>query len=88
METKKHLATITILVKDRQSNVHRVNKLLTDNGNLVMARLGVNIEPRCVEHCTGMITVAVKGTKTEIIKLTKKINKLYGIVAKESIMTE
>ena len=88
MPGKKHLATITILVKDRQSNVQRVNKLLTDNGYLVMARLGVNVEPKCMEHCVGMITVAIKGSKEEITELTKKLDKLYGIVAKTSIMTE
>jgi len=88
MPLKKHFATITILVKDRQSNVARVNKLLTDNGHLIVARLGVNIEPKCIKYCTGMITLATKGSKEEIVELTKKLDKLYGIVAKASIMTE
>ncbi|MFH1522541.1 MAG: hypothetical protein ABIE43_01825 [Patescibacteria group bacterium] len=88
MADKKHLATITILVKDRQKNVKAMNKILTDNGHLIMARLGVNPQKSCVENCTGLITVAVEGTKIEIRGLTKKLDKLYGIVAKVNIMTD
>ena len=85
---KKHLATITILIKDRQMHSREVNEMLTENGHLIMARLGVNVQKSCVEHCTGMITVAVENTAEEINNLTKKLDGLYGIVAKACIMTE
>ena len=88
MPNKKRLATITILVKDRQTNSENVNKLLTENGHLIMARLGVNAQRSCVENCTGLIIVAVEDTAKEINDLTKKLDGLYGIVAKTSIMTE
>lgn len=87
MENKKHLATITILVKDRQTNSKDVQQILTDNGHLIIARLGVNVQRSCVENCTGLITVAVEGTADEINGLTEKIDSLYGIVAKNNIMT-
>jgi len=85
---KKHLATISILVKDRQSHAKDVNEILTTNGHLIMARLGVNVQKSCVEHCTGFITVAVEATASEISKLTKELDELYGIVAKSSVLTE
>ena len=88
MPNKKHLAMITILVKDRQNNSENINKMLTENGHLVMARLGVNVQRSCVENCTGLIAVAVEGTAKEINNLTKKIDGLYGIVAKNNIITE
>jgi len=88
MPTKKHLATITILVKDRQMHAKDVNRLLTENGDIVLARLGVNVQRTCVENCTGMITVAVEATAEEISGLTKKLDELYGIVAKASVMTD
>ena len=88
MPNKKHLATITILVKDRQTNSENVNKMLTENSYLIMARLGVNVQRSCVENCTGMITAAVEGTTKEINDLTEKLDGLYGIVAKANIMTE
>jgi hypothetical protein len=88
MAEKKHLATITILVKDRQIHAKDVNRILTDNGKLIIARLGVNVQRSCIKHCTGVITVAIEGTAKQINDLTKKLDGLYGIVAKANIMTE
>ena len=88
MAEKKHLGTITILVKDRQMHAKDVQQMLTDNGHLVIARMGVNVQPACIEHCTGLITVAVKGSIKEIKELGKKINSLYGIVAKTVIISD
>ncbi len=85
---KKHLATITILVKDRQMHVGDMQKILTENGHLILARLGVNIQRACIEHCTGFITIAIEGTSKEIRDLTKKLDKLYGIVAKACVVTD
>lgn len=86
--SKKHLATITILVKDRESHAPEVNQLLTDNGHLILARLGVNVQRHCIEHCTAMITIAIEATAEEINSLTKKIDSFYGIVAKSNILTD
>jgi metal-responsive CopG/Arc/MetJ family transcriptional regulator len=88
MAEKKQLGAITILIKDRQMHAKDVNQLLTDAGHLIIARLGVNVQRSCVANCTGMITVAVEGTAKEINSLAKKLDKLYGIVAKANIMTE
>lgn len=85
---KKHLGTITILIKDRQSHAKDVNELLSKNGHLIIARLGVNVQKSCVEHCTGLISIAVEASASEINQLTKEIDDLYGIVAKSSIVTE
>jgi len=85
---KKHLATITILIKDRQTHAENVNQILTENGHLIIARLGVNTQRACIEHCTGLIVIALEATAAEILKLTEKLNKLYGVVAKNSIVTE
>lgn len=88
MPIKKQLAAITILVKDRQKHSNEVQRILTGSGHMIMARLGVNLQRACVENCTGLIVIAVEGTKKEINDLTKKLNKLYGIVAKANIMTD
>ncbi len=88
MAIKKYLASITILVKDRQTHAKDVQQILTDNGHLIMARLGVNVQRSCITNCTGMIVVAVEGTGVQIRGLAKKLNDLYGIVAKAAIVTE
>jgi len=85
-KTKLHLATITILVKDRQMHAPEVNKILTDNGHFILARLGVNVQRHCIEHCTAMITVTVEATAEDISSMAKKLNKLYGIVAKACVV--
>lgn len=85
---KKHLGTITILVKDRHAQAPDINQVLTDHGHIILARLGVNLQPRCIEHCTAMVTVAVESTAKEIKELTTQLDEIYGIVAKNNIMTE
>lgn len=88
MITKKHLGTITVLLKDRHNHAQDVQEILTDNSRMIMARLGVNPSRTCVKNCTGLITLTVEGTVQEIAALTKKLNKLYGIVAKSIIITK
>jgi len=88
MSTKKQLGTITILVKDRQQHSVDVNRILTENSRLILARLGVNVARTCVTGCTAMVTVAIEGTTKEINGLTEKLDSLYGIVAKANIVTE
>jgi len=88
MENKKHLAVVSILIKDRQSHAPDVNRLLSEYGHLILARLGVNVARACLDHCSGLISVVVEGGAAEIHELTKKLDDLYGIVAKSSIMTE
>jgi len=45
---KKSLATISILIKDRQNHSSEVNRILTENGHLILARLGVNLQHHCI----------------------------------------
>lgn len=85
---KTHLAVISILVEDRQTNAREMNQLLTDSGHIIMSRLGVNVQPACLKSCTGLLALAVKGNVAEIKDLTKKLNDLYGLVAKVNILTE
>jgi metal-responsive CopG/Arc/MetJ family transcriptional regulator len=85
---KKHLASITILVENRQTHAQDVQKILTDKGHLILARLGVNPQRACIENCTGIITVIVEGSTKEIKDLASELDSLYGIVAKATIMTK
>lgn len=84
--TKKHLATITIAVKNRQKNITALNNLLTKNGNMIIARFGINIKENCATNYSGLITITIENTILEINKLTKKLNSLNEITAKCNIM--
>ncbi|MEA2006583.1 MAG: hypothetical protein U9O20_00265 [Patescibacteria group bacterium] len=85
---KKHVGTITILIKDRHAQALDVNGILTNHGHIILARLGVNLQPHCIEHYTAMISVAIQGSIKQINNLTKELDEIYGIVAKSSIMTD
>jgi hypothetical protein len=86
MKKQKHLATLSILVKDRQNHAQEVNNLLTVNGHMIISRLGVNLSRACIENCTALIVVILEAYSDEIKDLTKKINSLYGITANVNII--
>ena len=88
MTVKKHLASITILVKDRQVHSVDVQKILTTHGKIILGRMGINPVRSCIKNCTGIITLVVEGTSEEIKALTKQLDDFYGIVAKTNIMTD
>jgi putative iron-only hydrogenase system regulator len=88
MSVKKHLGTISILMKDRHSYAIEVQEILTTHGHLIMARMGINPARTCVKECTGIITLTVEGSAKEINDLTKKLDKIYGVVARSVIITK
>lgn len=88
MPLKKHLGTISILMKDRHSYAVEVQKILTEHGHLIMSRMGVNPSRTCVKNCTGIMTLIVEGTVKEINDLNKQLDKLYGVVSKSIIITK
>jgi metal-responsive CopG/Arc/MetJ family transcriptional regulator len=77
-----NIATLTIMVQDRHNNVAKVNKILTDFGYLIIARLGVSLERHCLKNCTGLICLVLEGTKKELDGLAKKLNSVSGTKAK------
>ncbi len=83
---KKYLATLSIVVADRQANVAKVNTLLTQSGHLVMSRLGVNPSQACLAHCLGIIILVLSGDKAKIQKLAVDLAKLKGVKVKLSLM--
>lgn len=85
---KARLAVVSVLIEDRQTNAKEMNQLLTDSGHIIMSRLGVNVQPACIKGCTGLLALAVKGTGAEIKDLTKRLNDLYGLVAKVNILSK
>jgi len=86
MSSREYLATISILIKDRKIHASDVNNLLTEKGDIILARLGLNGKNIDIKNCSGFITIVVKSNLKEIKDLNKKLDGLYGIVAKLNIM--
>ncbi len=85
-EQKVHIASVSILVKERGTHVKEVNDILTRHGDRIIARLGVHLERAGITPYGGLITVIVEGTAADINTLTDELDTLYGIVAKTSIL--
>lgn len=80
------LASITILIKNRQKNIAPLNKLLSQHAHIVIARLGVNLKRHCLKGCAGLICLIVEDSKKEIDQLVKKLNNLKDITTKNTII--
>ncbi len=88
MLAKRHLATISILIKDRKSHSQDVNRILAEFGEHIVARLGINVQRAGIKHCNAMITIVVEAKIADIHKITMALDSLYGVVARSNIMTE
>ncbi|NTW75569.1 MAG: hypothetical protein HGB34_01580 [Candidatus Moranbacteria bacterium] len=83
---KNHIATVTILVKERETHAGKINEILSRHGNNIISRLGVNLGRAGVQNYSGLITVVIEGTSADIKALTDELDGLYGIVALASIL--
>ncbi|MDD4332778.1 MAG: hypothetical protein PHT51_01575 [Patescibacteria group bacterium] len=79
---KKKLATISILLPDRQKQADKLQKIFTREGHLITARLGINVQPVCIAHCTGLINLVVEGEASKIKLLEQEIKSVSGVVVK------
>lgn len=70
------LASITILTTNRQQNSSEINRLLTENGHLIISRMGVNVQKACTENCPGMILLALKGEESKILNMLESLNRM------------
>jgi len=82
------LGTISILCSDRHNSSEAMNKLLTKQGHHIMARLGVNVVQKCLDHCPGLIALAVDSTREELEAVTRELNAISDIKATLCIMLE
>ncbi|MCX6798173.1 MAG: hypothetical protein NTX66_03125, partial [Candidatus Falkowbacteria bacterium] len=85
---KRILGTITIFTSDRQASSAEMNRLLTENGHLIMSRLGVNVQKHCAAHCPGLIVLAVEGEDEKIFSLEEKLRDLPELEVKIAVMSE
>lgn len=81
----EQLASITILTLNRQQASQELNNYLTMNGHLIMSRLGLNIEKKCLEHCAGLIVLVIKSEKEKIDEFILGLNKIKDLEIKTCI---
>jgi putative iron-only hydrogenase system regulator len=81
---EKRLGFIGIIIEDRKKAAPEVNKILTEYGELIIARTGIPYPRRkcCV------ITLIVEGTNDELGAMTGKIGKVAGVAVKSALAKE
>jgi putative iron-only hydrogenase system regulator len=78
---EKRLGFVGIIIENRQKGAPLVNKLLTEHGEMIIARTGIPYPRRtcCV------ITLVVDATTDELGALTGKLGKVAGVSVKAAL---
>jgi len=76
----KRLGVIGIVIEDRK-NAGRVNEILGDFGDIIVARMGIPYRERLV----AVIALIVDGTTDEIGALTGRLGAVPGVNVKSAL---
>ncbi|NLC68836.1 MAG: CopG family transcriptional regulator [Clostridiaceae bacterium] len=83
MEQKgNRVAVLGITVRNRTETASKVNKLLSDFGDIIVGRLGLPYKERDV--C--VISIIVDGTNDEIGALTGKLGNIEGVKVRVAML--
>lgn len=77
----KRVGFVGIIIEDRKKAAHAVNDLLSEYGDIIIARVGLPYRER---HCS-VITLIVDATTDELGSLTGKLGVLEGVSVKSAL---
>lgn len=77
----KRVGFVGIIIEDRKKAAHAVNELLSEYGDIIIARVGLPYRER---HCS-VITLIVDATTDELGALTGKLGTLEGVSVKSAL---
>jgi putative iron-only hydrogenase system regulator len=77
----RRLGFVGIIIEDRVKNAPLVNKVLTEYGERIVARVGLPYKER---HCS-VITLTVDMTTDELGALTGKLGAIEGVTVKSAL---
>jgi len=77
----KRLGFVGIIIEQREDNAQKVNELLTEYGDIIVARQGVPYKDR---GCN-VITLVVDTDTDEIGKLSGKLGNIPGVSVKSAL---
>ncbi|WP_022663181.1 TM1266 family iron-only hydrogenase system putative regulator [Paucidesulfovibrio longus] len=80
--TVRRLGVVGIVVADRQSMARRVNEILSDFGEIIVARTGVPYRERGV----AVISVIIDATTNELGALTGRLGMLEHVRVKSLML--
>ncbi len=77
----KRLGFVGIIIADRKASAAKVNAILTEFGDIIVARVGIPYQKR---HCC-VITLIVDASTDELGALTGKLGLLSGVSVKSAL---
>ncbi len=77
----KRIGTITIIVTNRKNQSEKVNKILSEYGDVIIGRMGIPYLPKGLY----IISLIVHATTDEIGALTGKLGALTGVQVKSAL---
>lgn len=77
----KRLGFVGIIVESRERSAADVNRILSEHGDLIVARVGL---PQRERGCS-VITLVVEATTDELGKLTGRLGQVAGVSVKSAL---
>ena len=81
MNTEKRLGFVGIIIEDRSQSASKVNEILSQHADLILARTGI---PR-IKGKTSVITLVIDSTTDELGKLTGLLGNIDGVQVKSGL---
>jgi len=81
MEQEKHVGVIAIIVHNRMETAEHVNGVLTEFGDIIVARVGVPYPARALN----IIALVVDGTTDQIGSITGKLGQIHGVTVRATL---
>ncbi len=78
---EKRLGFVGLIIEDREKNAATVNNLLSEFGDMILARTGVP----CPERNCSAITLVVDTTTDQLGALTGKLGRISGVSVKSML---
>jgi putative iron-only hydrogenase system regulator len=78
---QKRLGFVGLIIEDRASNAANVNNLLSEFGDMILARTGV---PCPARNCSA-ITLVIDATTDQLGSLTGRLGRLPGVSVKSML---
>ena len=78
---EKRLGFVGLIIEDREKNAASVNALLSEFGDIILARTGVP----CPHRNCSTITLVVDDTTDQIGSLTGRLGRLEGVSVKSML---
>ena len=78
---EKRLGFIGLIIEDREKNAATVNTLLSEFGDIILARTGVP----CPQRNCSAITLVIDATTDQLGSLTGRLGRLSGVSVKSML---